>query len=393
MRIAYLTTCSPIPAASGHALRVSALWRALSTLGEVRVYAFDTRPPAAERLQLRLRGIRCLGARAEGRLDGTVRHLRSFATGAGMMYAKAVSPRRIARLAGELRAFGCDLLVVGDTWLADLVPALRGCAVRLVVDTHNVESELYRRLAAERPWAERPKLMLFQRNVAGLERHLAAADAVWATSPADAALYRDRLGLRRLAVVPNAVDTAAYRPNGIAAAPGTIVFTGGYGYWPNETAAMHLIAASRALSTRGVTHRVQLVGRDPTAAMRAAASAVPAVEITGAVADIRPWIAGAAVIAAPLTAGSGTKFKILEAMAMGRPVVTTPIGAEGLPIRDGIEAAVTSLSGFGARLEAALADPVTTEAMGGRGREWIERSHSLAALDVALGAALAELGG
>lgn len=392
MRIAYLTTCSPVPATSGHALRVNALRQALQAHGEVRVYAFATRPPAVERLRLREQGIHCLPARSEGRLAGTARHLHSLWSGGGMMYAKAVSARRLHRLALELRSYGCDLLVVGDTWLADLVAPLRASTTRLVVDTHNVESVLYRRLLAERPWAERPKLLMFQRNVAGLERHLHGVDGVWATSPADAAIYRERLGLKRLSVVPNAVDTEAYRPNGAVVDAGSVVFTGTFGYWPNESAALHLIEVSRQLAGRGVAHRVRLVGRDPSPAMYAAAANLPTVEIIGPVEDIRPWIAGAAVVAAPLTSGSGTKFKILEAMALGRPVVTTPVGAEGLPITDGAEAAVAErIDCFVTRLEKVLAEPAQAEAMAARGRAWVERTHSIDALRVAVAAALARL--
>lgn len=392
MRIVYLTTCSPIPPTSGHALRVAAIRRALAQHGDVCVYAFDTRPPPDERVRLAAQGIVCLGARVEGRRAGTARHLNAFRTGHGMMYAKALSPRRVARLEASLRRDRCDLLIVGDTWLAELVPSLRAATRHLIVDTHNVESELYRRLVRERPWSERPKLLLFQRNVVQLERRLAGADMVWAASPADEEIYARRLGLERLATIPNAIDTSAYRPEGTVPEAGSIVFTGTFGYWPNQTAAMHLIAAAKELTGRGVAHRVRLVGRNPTPAMVAAARTASSVEITGEVADIRPWIARAAIIAAPLSAGSGTKFKVLEAMALGRPVVTTPIGAEGLSIRDGQEAAIVSdLAGFADRLQSVLVDPIGAEAMGARGRIWVERTHSLSALDAAVSAALARL--
>lgn len=394
MRIAYLTTCSPVPPTSGHALRIDAIQRALARHGDVHLYAFDTRPPLEERVRLAAQGIVCLGARSEGRIAGTFRHLSAFTAGRGMMYAKAVSPRRIARLATSLRQGGFDLVIIGDTWLADLVPLLHGAARHLIVDTHNVESELYRRLLRERPWSEWAKLLLFQRNVAGLERHLADADMVWAASSADAEIYERRLGLKRLATIPNAIDTEAYRPDGTLPEPGNIVFTGTFGYWPNQTAAMHLIRAAGELARRGVAHRVCIVGRNPTTAMLAAAAPLPSVTITGEVPDIRTWIASATVVAAPLSAGSGTKFKILEAMALGRPVVTTPIGAEGLAIKDGQEAAIVDdLADFADRLQRTLLDPQGAEAMGRRGKSWVERTHSLAALDAALSAALTRLNG
>jgi glycosyltransferase involved in cell wall biosynthesis len=393
MRIAYLTTCSPVPPVSGHSLRVHANWRALGEFGEVRTFAFDSRPPPAERQALRRLAITCLGARREARAALLGRHLRAFVRGRSMLYGKACSPARTRRLATALRAWHADLLVIGDTWLADLLPDLRGAARRIAVDTHNVESRLYARIAAEQPWPHRLKYILFRENVRRLEGRLAEADAVWAVSAADARTYGTELGLTNVAVLPNALDTDAYAPVDGAAEPGTIVFTGSYGYWPNEAAALHLIGLSGRLAGEGLVHRMLLVGRDPSPRMHAAAAPVPSVTITGPVADIRPYIARAALVAAPLTSGSGTKYKLLEALAMGRPVVTTPVGAEGLDLEDGVNAAVAAdLAGFDASVAAHLREPGRAEAMAAAGRAWVVRTHSLAALARTLQAALAALG-
>ena len=393
MRIAYLTTCSPLPPTSGHSLRVNANWQALRSLGEVRLYAFDTRPPSGLRAGLRAQGITALPARHEGRLPGLARHLRSFVTGRSMLYAKAVSPRRLERLERDLRGWGTDLLVIGETWLADLLPPLRGAARHAVVDTHNVESELYARIAAEQPWPGKARFLLFQRNVRRLERHLATADGVWAVSEADAALYRRDFGLKRVAVVPNGIDTDAYAPASAGVEPGTVVFTGSYGYWPNQSAAMHLIGLSRRLTGEGVRHRMLIVGRDPTPAMIEAAREAPDVTVTGPVPDVRPFIARAAVVAAPLSSGSGTKYKVLEALALGRPVLTTPVGAEGLDLKDGVEAAIApDLASFDARLKALLREPARAEAMAAAGRAWVVGTHSLKAVRGAIAAELIGLG-
>jgi glycosyltransferase involved in cell wall biosynthesis len=393
MRIAYLTTCSPVPPVSGHSLRVHANWRAFSELAQVRTFAFDSRPLPAERTELRHLGITCLAARREARAALLARHVRSFLRGRSMLYAKACSPARTRRLAGELRAWGADLLVIGDTWLADLLPELRGAARRIVVDTHNVESRLYTRIVAEQPWPRRLKYILFRENVRRIERHLAEADAVWAVSEADAEVYRSGQGLGHVAVLPNALDTDAYAPAGTRPEPDTIVFTGSYGYWPNEAAALHLIGLSGRLAAQGFTHRMLLVGRDPSPCMFESAKAVPSVTVTGPVADVRSFIARAALVAAPLTSGSGTKYKLLEALAMGRPVVTTPVGAEGLDLRDGVNAVVANdLAGFDEAVAAALREPARTESMAGAGRAWVVRTHSLAALGRALRGALDELG-
>ncbi len=393
LRIAYLTTCSPHQPTSGHALRVHANWRAMQAIGPTRVWAFDTHPSPASRRAQRQESIVALAARKEGRLPLLLRHLRAYAADRSMLYAKAMSPRRIERLRRELSAWRTDLLVIGDTWLVDLLEPLRGSARRLAVDTHNVESQLYRRMIAEqRSLPARLKYGLFLRNVRRLERHLGAADAVFATSPADAGIYRESHDLARLHVVPNALDTERYRRPAVAVEPASLVFTGSYGYWPNESAALHLIAMSRTLDARGVVHRVRLVGRDPTQAMLVAAAGAPRVTITGPVEDIAPHIARAALIVAPLTSGSGTKYKILEAMALERPVVTTPVGAEGLELVDGQQAVVApDLATFVDQVARLLAEPARAEGMARAGRGFVVHNHSLQALERCLRRAIDEM--
>ena len=392
-RIAYLTTCSPIRPTSGHALRVHANWRAMQALGETRVWAFDSRPSPAARRGERESGVVSLPARHERRPALLLRHLRACVTGRSMLYAKAMSPRRIERIRRELTRWRTDLLVIGDTWLADLLEPLRGAARRTAIDTHNVESRLYRQLLAEQQGlAERLKYRLFLHNVCRLERKLARAGAVFAVSEADAAIYRSDLRLSRVHVLPNGLDADLYRPSAEPVEPGSLVFTGSYGYWPNAAAALHLITVSRALSARGVAHRMLLVGRDPTPAMYAAAADVPDVTIVGPVPDIRPYIARAALVVAPLTSGSGTKYKILEAMAMARPVVTTPVGAEGLDLTDGRHVAIEpNLDRFAERVALLLAHPEQAAAMGLAAREHVLAAHSLPALERCLRRAMASM--
>jgi glycosyltransferase involved in cell wall biosynthesis len=122
------------------------------------------------------------------------------------------------------------------------------------------------------------------------------------------------------------------------------------------------------------------------------AAEAPQVTIVGPVPEIRPWIARAALVVAPLTAGSGTKYKILEAMAMARPVVTTPVGAEGLDLVDGRHAAIAlDLDRFAERVALLLARPEQAAAIGAAGREHVLATHSLAALERCLRHAMASM--
>jgi glycosyltransferase involved in cell wall biosynthesis len=222
---------------------------------------------------------------------------------------------------------------------------------------------------------------------------LPAADQVWATSPADRGHYLAAGRLRDVAVVPNVVDPARY-PAGLAPEePDAVVFPGTFTYLPNEDAAHALLGMAARLAARGVGLRLYLVGRSPSPRLRAAVHGRAEVVLTGEVPDARPYLARAAVVAAPLAAGSGTKLKVLEALALGRAVVTTPIGAEGLGIVDGREALIAEPGpAFDDAVVALLADPVRRAALGAAGRARVEAAFGPAALDRAVRAAFASLG-
>ena len=160
-------------------------------------------------------------------------------------------------------------------------------------------------------------------------------------------------------VLENGIDTARYDPAGVAPiaddAP-LIMFTGQMDYPPNvEAVTWFARAVLPAIDPRA---RFAIVGRAPTAAVRALAS--PRVIVTGEVADVRPWLAGAAAMVAPLRLARGIQNKILEAMAMARPVVATPAAAEGIDHAGTIHVADGSAD-FAQALNAILADPIAAD--------------------------------
>lgn len=113
--------------------------------------------------------------------------------------------------------------------------------------------------------------------------------------------------------------------------PGTVVFAGGFGHWPNVDAALWLgdeIMPLLRVLRPGV--RLVIVGSDPTKAVQALAS--DDIVVTGRVPAVEPYLERAAVVLAPLRTGGGMRVKVLQAMALGKAVVTTPVGAEGLAI-------------------------------------------------------------
>jgi glycosyltransferase involved in cell wall biosynthesis len=182
-------------------------------------------------------------------------------------------------------------------------------------------------------------------------------------------------------VVPNVVDVDRYRSDVRSHEP-TIVFTGWYRHWPNQDAARFLIKCSQQLLSEGVHHRLYLVGRDMPESIRREAADQDQIVVTGEVPDVVPYLARATVFAAPMHAASGSNLKILEAMALGKPVVTTAMGAEGLPIERGVHAAVaTDPESFYGLLRHHLIRRDESEKMGQMGARWVRENMSSEALE------------
>ena len=235
---------------------------------------------------------------------------------------------------------------------------------KLIFDDHNVEYLLQKRNALvdlRRPqrWHAAAYSLIQWAKLVRYEKKLCeTADGVVAVSSVD----RDELARlapdRPLApvLVPNGIDLDAYAPHALqpwgepsttspkvggrgvhlpaAADVPKMVFTGKMDYRPNVDAVLWF--ADKVLPlilAQAPTARFQIVGMSPHPRLERL-RANPAIQITGAVAEIQPYIHGAAVYVAPLRVGGGTRFKVLEALASGKPVVSTPLGVEGLGVRD-----------------------------------------------------------
>ena len=150
----------------------------------------------------------------------------------------------------------------------------------------------------------------------------------------DAARFKQMQENGHYVVVPNGVDTEYYRPlDPSREVPGTLVFTGAMNYYPNEEASLFLCRKILPMvRDANPLARVVLVGRDPTRKVRGLHNG-KSIIVTGRVADVRPYVEQAQAFVVPLQHGGGTRLKILEAFAMGKAVVATPLGAEGIPAR------------------------------------------------------------
>jgi glycosyltransferase involved in cell wall biosynthesis len=238
-----------------------------------------------------------------------------------------------SQIAAALVGQRYNVIFVEHFWLGPYVDLLRGYSEAVICDLHNVESEFFHSLSRVEPWPGRWAHQRFARLSEQLERqYLPRYTGALVTSERDAARVAALAPGLPLTVYPN---TIPWRALPEAGRERIIVFSGNLEYHPNQQAvAWFARSVWPALRKSEPGLRWRLVGMNPQA-VRGSVEGLEQVETTGAVDDAFAEIARGAVAVVPLLAGSGTRVKILEAWAAGTPVVSTRIGAEGLPGRDG----------------------------------------------------------
>jgi polysaccharide biosynthesis protein PslH len=219
---------------------------------------------------------------------------------------------------------------LGDCNLRQAPPGFRLPA--LVVDSHNIDYDLARQYARAGGLARR---LYAGVNWRKLRREELAtyrdADGVYLCSVADQRRLLDQVPGTRTLVIPNAADVEYYEPRATDPLPDgrTVVFFGHLSYFPNVDAVTYLV--------RDIWPRIAAV--HPEARLKIIGGQAPrsllqlsqgGIELTGFVPDLRPHLAAAAAVVVPLRLGGGTRLKIVEAMAMGKAIVSTTLGAEGI---------------------------------------------------------------
>jgi glycosyltransferase involved in cell wall biosynthesis len=199
------------------------------------------------------------------------------------------------------------------------------------------------------------------------------ADRVLAVSKADAAALRELVPDVEVTVVPNGIDTRMYTPTPAHADTQTLVFTGTMDFRPNVDAVLWFAReVLHKIGAQVADVRFLAVGQRPHRRLDVLRGN-PAVELTGFVDDPRPYIADAAVYVVPLRMGGGTRFKILEALAMGKPVVSTTLGAEGFPVMHGRELLLADdPDAFAEAVVSLLNEPGRGAKLGQAGRAFVE---------------------
>ena len=245
-----------------------------------------------------------------------------------------------ARLREVLRAEPPDVVLLESLFMVPYVPALRrGTSARLVLRSVNVEHEIWEGLArGERRLARRLALDHLARRLRLYETAtLNEVDAILPVTPEDAGTYR-RLGATvPVHVAPVGIESGSYPDRSGHGDPLTLVFLGSLDWRPNLEAVDWLLRSVWPLVRKAVPRaRLHLGGSNPPPGLGGRLEA-EGVRLLGRVPDAREFLASGAAMVVPLLSGGGIRVKILEAMALGVPVVSTSLGATGLGVRDGQE--------------------------------------------------------
>jgi glycosyltransferase involved in cell wall biosynthesis len=409
MKILFLTPQLPYPPQKGTAMRNWGLISELAERHEVAVFSFAS-PPSIPPQQggRKRRGDDPLTAACHVEtIEPPVRSLRTrlrdmLTTAKPDMALRLASNAYARRLADWLARETFDVVHVEGIEMApylDIIDAgfsppssppggggqRGGASPRplIVFDDHNCEYLLQKRafltdLRIPSRWLGAVySFVQWQRLLEYEAQACRRADRVLAVSEADAAALRKLVPNVDVTVVPNGIDTRAYQPqisNLKSQIPeNALVFTGTMDFRPNVDAVLWFAQEVLPLIRAQVEDvRFFAVGQRPHERLDVLRDD-PAVTLTGFVDDTRPYIADAAVYVVPLRMGGGTRFKILEALAMGKPVVSTALGAEGFPVTHGQELLLADEAEDFAQAVVALLDtPEKRESLGQAGRIFIE---------------------
>ena len=317
--------------------------------------------------------------RGLGELASFARHVLGAWPHSVAKYCRPQVRRAMRQLLAE---DGYDVLVCDFAMAAGVIPW--ETPTPKVLFTHNVEAQIWQRhyQVSRNPlwklvsWGEYRKMMRFERLCLERSHH------VLTVSEADRAFFSQFVDLRKISVIPTGVDTEYFRPVAGLERPASLVFTGAMDWMPNEDAMLYFVRTILPMIRREVPDaELTIAGRQPTSKLLAAVGGDRRIHVTGRVEDIRPHVHQGAVYVVPLRIGGGTRLKIFEAMAMGKAIVSTVIGAEGLPVRDSTHLLLADRpEDFAHKVLSLLRQPALRHRLGLAARGLVEHSHSWSAV-------------
>lgn len=395
MKILWVKAGGLVPPDVGGRIRSYNILKELARAHEVTVFTYYAEQPDDPHAQLESRfqhveyfPLKLPATKGFSEAKLYARHCMSALPYSVAKYSQPQVARNLRKLLerNQYDVLVCDFVVAGG-----VVPWKAECPK--VLFTHNVEALIWERhyRVTRNPlwkaicWREYRKMERLERS------YLNRADLVLAVSEFDRNYFSKLISPAKIEVVPTGVDVDYFQPAPGAELPNRLVFSGSMDWMANEDGITFFIAEILPRIREAVPAvQLEIIGRSPSAALRALAAKTPGVSVTGRVDDIRPYVHRGAVYVVPLRVGSGTRLKIFEAMAMGKAVVSTSIGAEGLPVEQGKNIILADAPAeFAQQVVRLLNDASERSMLGSASRLLVEQNYSWSAITAQFEAALA----
>jgi len=395
MRILFVAPRLPLPADTGAKIRTFNLLKNIAQGNEVTLVSFYFSDDEKSVEALRLLGIEVHLVKASERINPFTL-FGAFPVAIAKYRSKAMAEKISELVAnGSFDVVHFDHLHMGQ---------YRGCAgtVPSVLDEHNVESIILGRCSLlEKSYLRRLLFRSQARKMAQFE-----ANTIKNFSTCFAVSENDKEGLLKLSagkakveVIPNGVDTEYFK-NEIALEQGTLscstqnrlvslenvpvslVFTGSMDWLPNSEAVLYFAREILPLIwAKNDTVKFYVVGRNPSKEIVNLGKADARIVVTGLVPDVRAYMVGAHVFVVPIRVGGGTRLKILEAMSMGLPIVSTTVGAEGISYTNGKDIVLSDTPAeFAANVLILLEEDGRCGSLGNAARDLVCRKYDWKAL-------------
>jgi len=339
MKILMLSLYYPYPLNQGSNIRVFNVLKRLARRHEVDLITFASpgadAAPGLETLRQYCGDVRV--APAAPPVDGRLVRAMALLSPAPRSIVLNHSTAMASAIAAQVKRVSYDVVLVEWLWLASYVMHMR--SLPRVLDDHNAEAAMFKRQIAFQSgttWSRARRLLTLAKIERYERRVVQAFDEVIATTELD----RDRLAVLsnardKVTAAPNGVDVESMPFDGFDRLPHRLVYNGSMTYAPNLDACTYFVEQIFPLiRQRRPDATFAITGKAP-ATIPASFTATRGVELLGYQDDVMPVVGGSAVCVVPLRLGGGVRLKIPEAMALGTPVVSTSVGAEGLHVTDG----------------------------------------------------------
>ena len=384
MRILFLSPTLPFPLTDGGRIRVFNLLKQIALKNDVTLLALETQPTDKNSIV----NVEQLGVKV---------HLVQYASTLPPLSAKTFfsalfkrQPITVARYDVPVYREKFRELLTTETF--DIVHFEMFHTAQFHTETdlpgvlslQNVDSAIWQRLQRETEslfyisayWSQKRAFQRYERVLSP------KFNVVTCTSEVDAAVFERYCTEGTVKVIPNGVDVPHFTPDHVSEDAAHLIYIGSMDWYPNEDAARFFAEEILPQIQKDVPDaKFTIVGGNPSERVQRLTD-IEGVVVTGRVPEIKPYFAEATVFVVPLRIGSGTRLKILEALAMGKAVVSTRVGAEGLALRDGEEILIADEPDtFADAVTRLLTDRDLRQKIGANGRVRVEQDydwHSIA---------------